>query len=500
MVWMLLALILVPLVYGISMFIKPPFDMKSRNTGVMIVCSVISVLVIMLLIMVWRLGLNGYYKLFNIFGENFSLAFRVDGLSMVFAAIVAILWPITNLYAFEYMQHEEGQNRFFAFFTMTYGVVLGISFAANLFTMYLFYEMLTLCTLPLVMHHMDRIAKYAGLKYLLYSMGGAAMAFISMIILANHGTLAFSAGGSLFPSDVTAFRPLLLVGFLLGFFGFGVKAAIFPLHDWLPTAGVAPTPVTALLHAVAVVNAGVFAVLRLLYYGYGASFIAGTVAQNVMLAVTAFTIVFASTMALRLQHLKRRLAYSTVSNLSYILLGAALCSGAGFAAGILHMIAHSALKIALFFCAGALLCRTEETSLGVQEYVYQYTGYAKKTPVIFAVFTIASVGLIGIPPLCGFSSKWAIAQAAVLQGTPLAITGCVALAISAFLTGLYLLSVVMEGYFPPNDFDESKLAEITDPGMRMKASLWLVTAIGLGLIFFMPLLQRILASYGASLI
>ena len=293
---------------------------------------------------------------------------------------------------------------------------------------------------------------------------------------------------------------ILLIGFLLGFFGFGVKAAVFPLHDWLPTAGVAPTPVTALLHAVAVVNAGVFAVLRLLYYGYGASFIAGTFAQDIILAVTAFTIVFASTMALRFQHLKRRLAYSTVSNLSYILLAASLCSGAGLAAGILHMIAHSALKIALFFCAGALLCRTEETSMGVQEYVYQYTGYAKKTPVIFAVFTIASVGLIGIPPLCGFASKWAIAQAAVAQGTPLAITGCVALAISAFLTGLYLLSVVMEGYFPPADFDYGSLEEITDPGIRMKASLWMVTGIGILLILFMPMLQRILMAFASTLI
>lgn len=466
----------------------------------MIVCSAVSLFVLILLVIIKNRSLSVDYPLFSIFGDNFSLVLRVDGLSAVFAAIVAVLWPITDLYAFEYMQHEEGQNRFFAFFTMTYGVVLGIAFAANLFTMYLFYEMLTLCTLPLVMHRMDSIAKYAGLKYLLYSMGGAALAFISMIILATHGTLAFIPGGSLAPSEIGSNGTLLIIGFLLGFFGFGVKAAVFPFHDWLPSAGVAPTPVTALLHAVAVVNAGVFAVLRLLYYGYGASFVAGTVAQDVILAVTAFTIVFASTMALRLQHLKRRLAYSTVSNLSYILFAASLCSGAGFAAGILHMIAHSALKIALFFCAGALLCRTEETSLGVQEYVFQYTGYAKKTPVIFAVFTVASIGLIGVPPLCGFSSKWAIAEAAVAQGTPLAITGCVALAVSAFLTGLYLLGVVMEAYFPPADFDDTGLAEITDPGIRMKTALWIVMGLGIILIFCMPMLQRILTSFAASLI
>ena len=500
MVWILLALILVPICYGLLMFVRPPADNHSRNRGVMIVCSAISVAVILLLLLVRAKGLTGDYRLVNIFGENFSLVFRVDGLSAVFAAIVAVLWPITDLYAFEYMQHEEGQNRFFAFFTMSYGVVLGIAFAANMFTMYLFYELLTLCTLPLVMHHMDKVGRYAGLKYLLYSMGGAALAFVSMIILSQHGSLLFMAGGSLSAAEVDSNFSLLIGGFLLGFFGFGVKAAVFPVHDWLPTAGVAPTPVTALLHAVAVVNAGVFAVLRLLYYGYGASFVAGTVAQDIILAVTAFTIVFASTMALRFQHLKRRLAYSTVSNLSYILFAASLCSGAGLAAGIMHMIAHSALKIALFFCAGALLCRTEETSMGVQEYVFQYTGYAKKTPVIFAVFTIASVGLIGIPPLCGFASKWAIAQAAVSQGSALAFTGCVALAISAFLTGLYLLSVVMEAYFPPAEFDYSTLDEISDPGIRMKSALWMVMVLGIVLILFMPMLQKVLLSFTAALV
>ena len=288
------------------------------------------------------------------------------------------------------------------------------------------------------MHEMDGVAKAAGLKYLLYSMSGAALAFVSMMVLSSYGSLAFQSGGGLDRGLAAGHETLLYAGFLLGFFGFGVKAAVFPFHGWLPSAGVAPTPVTALLHAVAVVNAGIFAILRLLYFGYGASFLAGSFAQNVMLAITSFTIVYGSAMALRMQHLKRRLAYSTVSNLSYMLLGAALCSGAGLTAAILHMIAHSALKIALFFCAGALLCRTEELPQGVQEYVFQYTGYGKKTPVIFTVFTVASLGLIGVPPLCGFASKWAIAEAAVGQGSALAILGCAALAVSAFLNVIYV--------------------------------------------------------------
>ena len=497
----LMLLIFVPLLFGFAMLVRPIENTHTRNTAVLAVCGAVSVgVVALLVIQAIRGGAGADFVLCRIFGSEFSLAFRTDGLGAVFLCIVAVLWPITDLYAFEYMQHDSAQNRFFAFFTMTYGVVIGIASAANLFTLYLFYEMLTLCTLPLVMHAMDAKARYAGLKYLIYSMSGAALAFISMMILNRYGTLRFIGGGSLNAGLTAGNETLLYAGFLLGFFGFGVKAAVFPFHGWLPSAGIAPTPVTALLHAVAVVNAGVFAILRLIYYGYGAAFLAGSFAQKVMLAVTAFTIVYGSTMALRLQHMKRRLAYSTVSNLSYILFAAALCSGAGLTAALLHMIAHSALKIALFFCAGALLCRTEELPQGEQEYVFQYVGYAKYTPAIFAVFTIASLGLIGVPPLCGFDSKWAIAEAAAAQGSALGITGCAALAISAFLTGMYLLGPILQAYFPPHDFDASALTELTDPGPRMKNALWMTAALGLLLVFAMPSLQNLLGSFAAALI
>lgn len=497
---LILLLILVPFLGGLGMLIKPIEDTHRRNVYVLSLCSVVSAAAIGMLLFCLLAKPETGFAFARIFGENFTLALHVDGLSAVFVSIVAILWPITDLYAFEYMQHDHAQNRFFAFFTMTYGVVLGIAMSANLFTLYLFYELLTLCTLPLVMHEMDGIAKAAGLKYLLYSMSGAALAFVSMMVLSSYGSLAFQSGGGLNRTLAAGHEGLLCAGFLLGFFGFGVKAAVFPFHGWLPSAGVAPTPVTALLHAVAVVNAGIFAILRLLYFGYGADFLSGTFAQDTMLAVTSFTIVYGSTMALRMQHLKRRLAYSTVSNLSYMLLGAALCSGAGLTAAILHMIAHSALKIALFFCAGALLCRTEEMPEGVQEYVFQYTGYAKKTPIIFTVFTIASLGLIGIPPLCGFASKWAIAEAAAGQGSALAITGCAALAISAFLTGMYLLSLVLEAWFPPEHFDLEALSKLSDPGFRMKTALEICAGLGMILIAFMPLLQRVLGAFAAGLI
>jgi multicomponent Na+:H+ antiporter subunit D len=396
--------------------------------------------------------------------DALNLTFHLDNLSMVFAAILAVLWPIADLYSFEYMSHEHGENRFFGFFTMTYGVVLGIAFAANAFTLYLCYELMTLCTLPLVMHEMDGKGRYAGKKYLLFSMGGAAFAFISLVFLSSYGTLDFILGGSLDPTLIAGAESTLRLVFVLGFFGYGVKAAVFPFHSWLPAAGVAPTPVSALLHAVAVVNSGVFAVLRLTYYSFGTDLLAGTWAQWVMMGVCTFTIVFGSAMAWRLQHLKRRLAMSTVSNLSYILLGASIMNPAGLAAALLHMVAHSVFKIILFFCAGAVICQTH------REYVFQLPGLGKKMPLTFAAFAVASLGLIGIPPLAGFFSKWAIASAAVDLGQPMAYLGAFALILSAFLTGLYQLEVLIRAFFPGHGEDLSSNEGVQEVGWRMKTA------------------------------
>lgn len=452
--------ILIPILSGAPLLVKRRTPRGVREPFLFASAVVTSLLV--LIIMAVRPAPLTLLRL----NDALSLTFHVDNLSLVFAAILAVLWPIADLYSFEYMSHEHGENRFFGFFTMTYGVVLGIAFAANAFTLYLCYELMTLCTLPLVMHEMDGQGRAAGKKYLLFSMGGAAFAFISLVFLARYGTLDFILGGSFDPSLIAGMENTLRVIFVLGFFGYGVKAAVFPFHSWLPAAGVAPTPVSALLHAVAVVNSGVFAVLRLTYYSFGTDLLYGTFAQWIMMGVCAFTIVFGSAYAWRLQHFKRRLAMSTVSNLSYILLGAAVMNPVGLTGALLHMVAHSVFKIILFFVAGAVLCQTHHKS----EYVFQLSGLGKKMPLTFAAFTVASFGLIGIPPFAGFFSKWAIAGAAVAIDAPLGYLGAFALILSAFLTGLYQLEVIIRAFFPGENEDTSGADHVTEVGWRMKAS------------------------------
>ncbi len=461
--------VLLPIFTGAAVLIYRKYlRRRSREALVLSTSSLTSVLTLSLL---W---LRPEPLTALVLNEQLCLRFHLDGLSMVFAVILAVLWPIADLYSAEYMSHEHGENRFFGFFTMTYGVVLGIAFAANAFTLYLFYELMTLCTLPLVMHEMDPQGRAAGKMYLLYSMSGAAFAFISLVFLSRYGSLDFVLGGSLNPALILGAETTLRIVFLLAFFGYGVKAAVFPFYAWLPAAGVAPTPVSALLHAVAVVNSGVFAVLRLTYYSFGAPFLAGSFAQWVMMGVCSFTIVFGSAYAWRLQHLKRRLALSTVSNLSYILLGASVMTTGGLTAALMHMAAHSVFKIILFFCAGAILCQTHHKD----EYVFQFPGLGYQMPVTFAAFAFASLGLIGVPPFAGFFSKWMIAVSAVGLGTVLGYVGAFALILSAFLTGLYQVEVLMKGWFPSGAEDCTPNASVTEAGWRMKLSFVLLMALG----------------------
>ena len=344
---MLAVSIALPLLAGALL---PVFRWKTpaaRNAYVLLMTVLTS------LLLGWALTqpANGAVDLLR-FTDRLTLSLRADGLGRLFAVLVAVLWPLTTLYAVEYMQEHPKQDSFFAFFLMSYGVTLGIALSANLLTLYLFYEMLSLSTLPLVMHGGSGVSVHAGLKYLYYSLGGAAFAFIGLVYLVYFGGTTDFVFGGLFTHVGIQHTAQLRLGYLLCFLGFGVKAALFPLHGWLPTASVAPTPVTALLHAVAVVKSGVFAILRITYYSFGAALLQGSYAQHIPLALTAFTIVFGCAMALRERHLKRRLAYSTVSNLSYILFGALLLTPQGYAAGLMHLVFHSLMKITLFLAAG----------------------------------------------------------------------------------------------------------------------------------------------------
>ncbi len=404
------------------------------------------------------------------FAANLTIAFHMDGLSATFAGLIAVLWPLATLYAFEYMRNAERKRSFFLFYTVTYAVTLGIAFAANLVTLYFFYEMLTLVTLPLVFYTMTREAVLASRKYLYYSLGGAAFAFIGLIFILSygHGTTEFVLGGVLQPENLGGVRNTLLFVYVLSFFGFGVKAALFPFSSWLPRAGVAPTPVTALLHAVAVVKSGAFAILRITYYNFGADFLRGTWAQDIVMTAVIITILYGCSMALKERHLKRRLAYSTISNLSYLLFGAALMTPLGLAGALSHMVFHGIMKICAFFCAGAVIKQTEK------EFIYELDGLGRKMPKVFGILGIASFSLMGVPGLCGFISKWNLAKAAVLSYNPIAYIGIGALLLSGLLTGIYMMAIVIRGLFPLAEVNYGK-QQVQDPNWYMILPLIVLT-------------------------
>ena len=480
---MILAVILLPIITGVLLPVLPFQSKKQRDLFN-------EIIVVINTIMVWYLILNRPADPFTVvnYTGDLSITFKIDGLGMVFGGLVATLWPLATLYAFEYMTKEERESVFFMFYTMTYGVTLGIAFAGNLLTMYFFYELLTLVTVPLVMHTLTREAILASRKYLYYSLGGAAFAFIGMIFVIIYGdTLSFTYGGVLNLAKIGDRTNILLLISVMAFMGFGVKAAICPFNSWLPEAGVAPTPVTALLHAVAVVKSGAFATMRLTYYCFGVDFLRGTWAQKLLMAIVLITILYGSGQALRETHIKRRLAFSTISNLSYILFGVVIMTPLGLVGALSHMVFHAVMKIASFFCAGAIMHETE------RHYIHELDGLGYKMPGVFTVFTFSSLALMGVPGLCGFISKWNLAQAAVSSGNAEAYIGIAVLMVSALLTAIYMMTIVIRAFFPGNGFDYTALEGIKDPNWKMMVPLYIFVA---GMILFGLFSQPIVDLFG----
>ncbi len=410
------------------------------------------------------------------FTGNLSLSLKLDGMACIFAGLVSTLWPLATLYSLEYMKHEKHEKTFFMFYTITYGVTLGIAMAGNVLTMYFFYELLTLVTVPLVMHTLTREAILASRNYLYYSLGGAAFAFIGVIFIIVYGdSMDFVFGGVFQSNMIQVPSNVLLIIYVLSFFGFSVKAAMCPFHSWLPQAGVAPTPVTALLHAVAVVKSGAFAILRITYFSFGADFIRGSWAQKVVMSFVIFTIIYGCSMALKETHLKRRLAFSTISNLSYILFGAVIMTPLGFIGALSHLVFHAIMKICSFFCAGAVITQTGKL------YIHELNGLGKKMPKVFGIFTISALALMGVPGLCGFISKYNLAYAAVQSENLLSYIGIGALLISALLTAIYMLNIVIRAFFPSKEFDYQTIEDVKDPNWLMMLPL---SFFAIAIIFF----------------
>jgi multicomponent Na+:H+ antiporter subunit D len=372
------------------------------------------------------------------------LALSVEPLGLLFALVASFLWIVTSLYAIGYMRghHEEHQTRFFFFFAISIGAAMGAAFSANLFTLFAFYELLTLCTFPLVTHHGTEEAKRAGRVYLgillTTSVGFQLLAIIWTWSLA--GTVDFRPGGILAGTASTT-----MLGILLALFVFGVgKAAVMPFHRWLPAAMVAPTPVSALLHAVAVVKTGVFAILKIAVYVFGLDLMKTLDIVPVLAWVAAATIILGSLVAFTKDNLKARLAYSTISQLSYIVLGALLANQYGVIGGGMHIAMHAFGKITLFFAAGAVLVAAHESDIS------RMHGLGRRMPITFGAFLIGSLSIIGVPPAGGMWSKWYLALGTLEAGQ---IGLLAVLMISSLLSLVYLLEVPVRAFFspPPED-------------------------------------------------
>ena len=373
--------------------------------------------------------------------DGLSIGFRVEPLGMLFALVASGLWIPTSLYAFGYMRghHEINQTRFFICFALAIFAALGIAFSANLFTLFLFYEVLTFSTWPLVTHHQTPEAKSAGRVYL------GILVFTSVCFLllgivwtyVQAGTLDFVNGGIL-DGNVEPW----MVPVLLALFAFGTgKAALMPFHRWLPNAMVAPTPVSALLHAVAVVKAGVFTVLKVVVYTFGIDFLTTTDASHWLKWAAAITIVVSSIIAISQDNLKARLAYSTISQLAYIVLGAALATSAAVIGGGLHIAMHAMGKITLFFVAGAIMVHTHRKK------VSELDGLGRRMPFTFAAFFVGSLSIIGLPPTGGAWSKWFLALGAAGSERDWIFVGV--LMLSSLFSIAYLMPIVGRGFFLP---------------------------------------------------
>ena len=375
-----------------------------------------------------------------------SISFEVEPLGMVFAMLASGLWIITAIYAIGYMRgaKESHHTRFHAFFAVALFSATGIAFAGNMFTLFVFYEVLTLSTYPLVAHKGTDAARQGARTYLGILLG-TSVAFLLLAILATWwlaGTLDFRPGGIMAGRVDPIYGSILLLLFM---YGIG-KAALMPFHRWLPAAMVAPTPVSALLHAVAVVKAGVFTVLKVIIYLFGIDYAQSLVTSDVMLYVAVFTLLAASLVAMQQDNLKARLAYSTVSQLSYIVTGALLLNQIAALGASMHIVMHAFGKITLFFCAGAIYVATKKTEISSMD------GLGRRMPITFAAFFIGALCVIGIPPMGGIWSKWHLISGAFDAGYGLVVA---ALMISTLLNIGYLIPPVVRAFLlPPKDGED----------------------------------------------
>ncbi len=441
----LLIALLIPLIAALGVMFKG--DNENIREGISSVASILLLLIVASMIPAVLKGKTLFFLMFTIL-PGVTVALRADAMSMIFAIVASSLWTIAVFYSMGYMRglKEHAQTRFNACFALAIFGAIGVAFSDNLFTMYLFYEIVSICTYPLVAHHQDEEGYHGARKYIIY-LTTTAKAFLlpaMILIYVLTGTLDFAPDIStgIFPSDIN--KTLVIMLYIFCIFGFA-KNGIMPFHHWLPGAMVAPTPVSALLHAVAVVKVGVFCTTRVMLYIFGTQTMHALNLGIPTAYFVSFTILTASVIALSKDNLKARLAYSTVSQLSYIILGVALLTDTGIQGGLIHIVNHAFSKITLFFCAGAIYVASHK------KYISEMEGLGKTMPFTFAAFGIASLSMIGAPPVAGFITKWNLLIGSI-EAHQMGIL--LILIASTMLNAAYFAPVTYKAFFGKRPADE----------------------------------------------
>lgn len=479
---LIIGAVAVPFICALLIRFIPEGAARVRNTFSFLIASVTAVIAIILLSGVISGEIPGLSLLTIMPG--LELAFRVDPLSSLFGVLAAVLWIFAIIYSTGYMAHEHKKRRYFVFYLLSLSATMGIALSANLLTLYLFYEFLTFFTYPLVIHEENEEAYMAGMRYMVFSLIGAAFILAALVITySNAGSVDFVSGGVISVTPDSAY--LWQIVFLCFIVGFGVKAAIMPLHSWLPSAMAAPTPVSALLHAVAVVKAGVFGILRVMYSLYGVESLQGLELGLFVLFIASITILAGSIIAMRQDVLKRRLAYSTISQLSYIILGAGLLTYLGLTGSLLHMVNHALLKITLFFCAGAIITVTGKKKIS------ELKGVGRRMPLTMLAFSVGAIGMVGILPVNGFISKWYLITGS-LEADFYIVIGI--LVISAVLNAAYFFPIVINAFFREGNFEKAKGLEAPPSMLIPILSLAVVCVVfGVSLNLYLPYIDNVVS-------
>jgi len=420
-------------------------EQKTLRTVLNLAGAVLKLLFVAM--MLWGVSNDHVYEMRYPLIENLDFALHADAFSLLFVTLSAVLWLFTTIYAIGYLEGSPNRGRFFGFFSLCVSATTGIALSANLFTFLVFYEILTLTTYPLVVHRGTPAAMRGGHIYLAYTVAGGAALLLAIVWLQSVvGPVEFTERGVLAVAGSEQHFELRII-FVLLIVGFGVKAALVPMHGWLPEAMVAPAPVSALLHAVAVVKAGAFGIVRVVYDVFGVEFCSELGVATPLAVAASITIVYGSLRAVYQDDLKRRLAFSTVSQVSYIALGAAVVGPLATTGGIVHLVHQGVMKITLFFAAGNLA-----ETLGIQK-VSELNGVARRMPWTMVAFTIGAMGMIGLPPMAGFVSKWYLGGGVIEANQPWVI---VVLTVSTGLNAIYFLPIVFAAWFkrPPGKWPE----------------------------------------------